>query len=94
MPSNFLNETGKEHWHTLLKARAIENQVYIVAPAQVGENPKTGNKSYGHSLIVSPWGKVIAEGSASRSEVLVADLDMDYLHTLRKSFPVLGENVR
>ncbi len=88
VPSNFLNETGKVHWHTLLKARAIENQVFIVAPAQVGKNPVTKHESYGHSLIIDPWGKVLAEGSAHKNEIAFADLDLDFLRKLRRDFPL------
>ena len=89
VPSNFLHETGKAHWHTLLRTRAIENQVFIVAPAQVGMNLSTRSKSYGHSLIVDPWGKILAEGSGSKTEAVVADLDLDYLRALRRRFPLL-----
>ena len=89
LPSNFLEETGKAHWHALLRARAIENQVFVVAPAQVGRNPKTGIKSYGHSLIVDPWGKIIAEGSGNKSEIVIADIDTAVVAQLRKNFPVI-----
>lgn len=89
VPANFVQETGRAHWHTLLRARAIENLVYIVAPAQVGKNPATGVKSYGHSLIIDPWGEILAEGSGDRREVISAVIDTDKVHQLRRSFPVL-----
>jgi len=89
VPANFLHETGKAHWHTLLRARAIENQVYIVAPAQVGTHPATKQKSYGHSLIIDPWGSILAEGSGGVAEVISASLNFDALRRLRKQFPVL-----
>lgn len=90
VPSNFVHETGKAHWHSLLRSRAIENQVFIVAPAQVGKNPVTHVQSYGHSLIVDPWGKILREGSGSRPEVVVAEIDTAEAHELRRTFPVLS----
>ena len=90
VPSNFLQETGKAHWHVLLRARAIENQVFIVAPAQVGRNPETGHKSFGHSLIVDPWGKVLAEGSGDKPEIVIAELDLALIRKLRQDFHVLA----
>ncbi|MBI4388458.1 MAG: carbon-nitrogen hydrolase family protein [Candidatus Omnitrophica bacterium] len=90
VPSNFLYETGKAHWHILLRSRAIENQAFIVAPAQVGTHPALKHKSFGHSLIVDPWGKVLAEGSSSKSEVVLATLDFNILRQLRRNFPVLN----
>ncbi len=89
VPSNFVYETGKAHWYILLRSRAIENQAYVIAPAQVGRNPTTRVQSYGHSLIVDPWGKILAEGSESKSEVVVADIDTDRVQKLRSHFPVL-----
>ncbi len=89
VPSNFLSETGKAHWHVLLRARAIENQVYIVAPAQVGLHLGLKHKAFGHSLIVDPWGKILAEGSGQREEAIIAEINIDYLKDLRKKFPVL-----
>jgi deaminated glutathione amidase len=88
VPSNFLYETGKAHWHVLLRARAIENQCLIVAPAQTGRNRHTGERSFGHSLLVGPWGDILAEGSGGKSEVVLAEIDMDFLRDLRKKFPV------
>lgn len=57
MPSAFVMKTGKDHWEVLLRARAIENQVYIVAPAQFGKHNER-KESYGNTMIVNPWGKV------------------------------------
>jgi len=62
VPSAFTLETGKAHWEALLRARAIENQVYIIAPNQYGKDP-LGNSSYGHSMIIDPWGTIIAKCS-------------------------------
>ena len=89
VPANFVQETGRAHWHTLLRARAIENLVYIVAPAQVGKNPATGVRSFGHSLIIDPWGDILAEGSGHRREVVSAVIDTGKVQKLRRSFPVL-----
>jgi deaminated glutathione amidase len=61
VPSVFTVPTGRAHWHVLLRARAIENGAFVFAPAQWGEHP-AGRKSYGHSLIVDPWGEVLADG--------------------------------
>jgi len=90
VPSNFLYETGKAHWHVLLRARAIENQAFIVAPAQVGTHPFLKHKSFGHSLIVDPWGRILAEGSGNKTEVVLSELDLKYSRDLRKKFPVLS----
>ena len=73
IPSAFTVETGEAHWHVLLRARAIENGAFVVAPAQGGRHPN-GRSTYGHSLIVSPWGEVLAEGGADPC-VIVADID-------------------
>ncbi len=88
VPSNFTEITGQAHWQVLLRARAIENQVYIVAPAQVGKNPATGVKSFGESLIVDPWGEILAKGSRHREELIVATLDRKFRFELREQFPV------
>ncbi len=61
LPASFTRYTGAAHWKPLLRARAIENQCYLVAPAQTGKNRETGLESYGHSLVVDPWGRVVAE---------------------------------
>ena len=89
VPSNFTEETGKAHWEILLRARAIENQVFIAAPAQVGVHPSTGIRSFGASLVIDPWGRVLARGSRNREEVIVARLDLVEQGRLRQRFPVL-----
>lgn len=86
-PSAYTYFTGKDHWEPVLRTRAIENQTYIVAPAQVGTKP--GFQTYGHSLVIDPWGNIIAEAE-DRETVLVADLDMDYLERIRKEIPCLN----
>lgn len=89
VPSNFTYATGKVHWEVLLRARAIENQVFIVAPAQTGRNPETGIRSFGTSLVIDPWGTVLARGACGRQGVVMASLDFHSLDQLRRSFPVL-----
>ena len=89
VPSNFTETTGKAHWETLLRARAIENQVFVIAPAQCGKNVSTGIKSFGTSLIVDPWGRILARGSSSGEEIILAELDFGLLRKLRRQFPVL-----
>jgi deaminated glutathione amidase len=88
LPAAFTQRTGQAHWHTLLKARAIENLAYVVAAAQAGEHPG-GRRTYGHSLIAGPWGEVLAEAGPGPG-VVTATLDADYLRRLRTQFPALS----
>lgn len=74
VPSNFLETTGRAHWHVLLRARAIENGCYVLAPAQCGES-RPGKRSYGHSLIVDPWGEVLADAGPDDERIITADVD-------------------
>lgn len=86
LPSAFTWQTGEAHWHALIRARAIENQVAVVAPGQGGQNSER-RRTYGHSLICDPWGKVVSE-LAEGPGIVVADLDGDQLVELRKRMPV------
>jgi len=86
VPSAYTSFTGKDHWEPILRTRAIENQIYIVAPAQFGTKP--GFQTYGHSLIIDPWGTVVADAQDAEA-VLVADLDMRYLESIRRQIPCL-----
>jgi predicted amidohydrolase len=88
VPSAFTLTTGKDHWHVLLRARAIENEVYVLAPAQHGKHPR-GRQTYGKSLICDPWGEVIAQCSEGEGFTAAA-LDFDYLERVRAALPVLG----
>jgi nitrilase len=88
LPAAFTQRTGEAHWHTLLRARAIENLCYVVAAAQTGEHPG-GRRTYGHSMIIGPWGEVLAEAEEGPGMVS-ATLDTDYLRKLRTQFPVLS----
>jgi predicted amidohydrolase len=74
VPSNFLAITGAAHWHVLLRARAIETGAYVIAPAQCGE-ARRGHPSYGHSLIVDPWGEVLADAGGGEIGVITAEID-------------------
>ena len=88
VPSSFIKPTGEAHWHTLIKARAVENFCYVIAPNQAGTGT-SGIKTYGHSLIVDPWGKILAEGTATGEAVITSDLDLEYLEKIRKRLPAL-----
>lgn len=89
VPSAFTALTGAAHWEPLLRARAIENQLYIVAPAQAGKNPQSF-ATYGHSMIVDPWGKVLAVAPEAAA-VVVAEIDLDYLRKVRAELPSLAQ---
>jgi predicted amidohydrolase len=89
VPANFTLRTGMAHWHALLRARAIENALYVAAPGQLGE-PMPGRPSYGHSLVVDPWGTVIAEAS-DRETVIVAELERSQVSEIRSRLPVLSQ---
>jgi predicted amidohydrolase len=87
VPAAFTATTGKDHWHVLLRARAIENQVYILAPAQHGKHPR-GRQTYGKSLIIDPWGEVVAQCSEGEG-FAAARLDFDYQDQVRTALPSL-----
>jgi predicted amidohydrolase len=87
VPSAFTQTTGEAHWHVLLRARAIENGCFIIAPAQTGTHPG-GRKTYGHSLIVDPWGKVLADGG-TKEGVVLAEIDLAQVKKIRASLPSL-----
>lgn len=87
VPSAFTAETGKDHWHVLLRARAIENQVFLLAPAQFGAHG-ANRRSYGHALVVDPWGVVLAE-CGDHDGFALARLDFDYQDEVRTALPVL-----
>jgi deaminated glutathione amidase len=87
VPSAFTAYTGKAHWEPLLRARAIENQAYVVAPAQFGQHSKSF-ETYGHSMIVDPWGKIVAE-LPDGPGVVMAEIDLDYIARVRAELPCL-----
>ena len=88
VPAAFTAVTGKAHWHTLLRARAIENLAYVIAPGQFGRHPDD-RETFGHSLIVDPWGQIIAE-QAEGNCVVAADIDPEEPAKLRERFPALA----
>jgi predicted amidohydrolase len=93
VPANFTRTTGEAgHWETLLRARAIENQAFVIAPAQTGEYPP-GMPAYGNSMIVDPWGTVLAQATAEEEGFVVADLDFDRLAEVRRQLPSLQNRV-
>ncbi|MDP4546939.1 carbon-nitrogen hydrolase family protein [Marinobacter sp. MDS2] len=86
LPSAFTWQTGDAHWHALIRARAIENQVWVVAPGQGGQNSER-RRTYGHSLVCDPWGKVVSEIEEGPG-VALADLSLEYLKQVRTRMPV------
>jgi predicted amidohydrolase len=92
VPSAFSMVTGQIHWHTLLKARAIETGCFIIAPAQNGIH-ECGRKSFGHSLIISPWGKILADGKDSDGLVFYK-IDLRDVDKFRKSIPSLHSKIK
>lgn len=95
VPSAFTAPTGRAHWETLLRARAIENLCYVVAAAQAGHHPEAGpggRETYGDSLIVDWWGRVVARLPRGTG-VIAADVDLPGLHAARASFPALAHRV-
>ena len=89
VPAAFTRQTGAAHWKTLLTARAIENAAFVVAPAQGGRH-EDGRETYGHSMIVGPWGETLAEAAGDEPGVIVADLDLDAADAARARIPSLG----
>lgn len=89
IPANFTAKTGKTAWEVLLRARAIENQCYVLAAGQCGRHPGSGVMSYGHSMVVDPLGTVLQQASFSKPEVLIADLNLTSLKAWRKQLPAL-----
>jgi predicted amidohydrolase len=91
VPSAFTGPTGRAHWETLLRARAIENLCYVIAPAQSGFHPN-GRETYGDSMIVEPWGRVL-QRLPRGCGVVVADIDLEAQSRARTSFPSLAHRV-
>ncbi len=88
VPAAFTVVTGEAHWHTLMRARAIENLAYVIAPGQYGAHPD-GRSTFGHSLICDPWGRILAE-QAEGNCFVAADIDPDLPAKLRSEFPALA----
>ena len=90
VPSAFTRQTGAAHWHVLLRARAVETGAYVFAPAQCGTHPKD-RTTYGHSLIVDPWGEVLADGGEEPGFV-IAEIDPARVAEARRSLPSLSHD--
>jgi predicted amidohydrolase len=88
LPAAFTRQTGEAHWEILIRARAIENGVFMIAAAQGGVH-EDGRETYGHSMIVDPWGRVVAQAPAAGEAVIVADIDLSAVHTARSKIPNL-----
>ena len=86
VPAAFTHETGKAHWEVLARARAIENRCYVLAPNQVGKSGK-GVRHYGHSMIVDPWGEILAAASGNKEEIIYAQLDLRDIKAARQKLP-------
>ncbi len=89
VPAAFTVPTGEAHWHVLLKARAIENGAFVLAAAQGGAH-ENGRRTYGHSLVVDPWGRIIAERTDDTPGIVATDLDLDLVAEARQRLPVLA----
>lgn len=97
-PSAFTPTTGAAHWHTLLRARAIETETYVIAAAQCGAHNEK-RTSYGHTIVIDPWGRILAElegadgkkekGDAWEPEIALAEIDFDLLNKIRREMPLL-----
>jgi predicted amidohydrolase len=87
VPAAFTRPTGLAHWHTLLRARAIESQAFVFAAAQGGMH-ENGRETFGHSLVISPWGEVLAEGDVHPA-VIFADVELQLLEDVRRRVPSL-----
>ncbi|KAJ5387995.1 hypothetical protein N7509_010536 [Penicillium cosmopolitanum] len=89
-PSAFTVPTGKAHWESLLRARAIETQSYVIASAQAGPHNEK-RRSYGHSMIISPWGEVVAQlgDEYQEPEIVTAEIDLDLVAKIRREMPLL-----
>ena len=90
VPSAFTRITGEAHWHVLLRARAIENGCYVIAPAQCGEHAE-GRQTFGHSLIIDPWGEVLADGGTEVG-IIMAEIDPAKVDDARRMIPSLGHD--
>ncbi len=87
LPSNFTYATGRAHWEVLLRTRAIENGCYVIAADQCGRKPAF--EAYGHSMVIDPWGRVLADAGEAPG-VVFADVDLDYLDEVRERMPLFA----
>ena len=92
VPADFTQRTGRDHWSVLLRARAIENQAFVVAANQCGTNTVSGVTSYGHSMIVDPWGEILNEAGEDE-DIITAELTRERLDAVRQRVPALQHRV-
>ena len=88
VPAAFTRQTGEAHWHVLLRARAIENGAFVIAAAQGGLH-EDGRETYGHSLIIDPWGNILADGGGEEEGVVTAEVDLALIQKARRRIPAL-----
>jgi predicted amidohydrolase len=88
VPAAFTYTTGRAHWEILLRARAIENQCYVLAPAQGGIH-ENGRRTWGHTMLIDPWGEIVAERTEDGEGIVVGDIDVDHVASIRESLPAL-----
>lgn len=88
VPAAFTRQTGEAHWEVLLRARAIENGAFLIAAAQAGVH-EDGRETFGHSMIIDPWGKVLASAGGSGEAVVIAEIDVDQVKAARAKIPNL-----
>ncbi|MCU0730417.1 MAG: carbon-nitrogen hydrolase family protein [Hyphomonas sp.] len=91
IPAAFTRVTGEAHWHVLIRARAIETGCFVIAPAQGGKH-EDGRETFGHSLIVSPWGEVLAEAPGTEPGIVMAEIDLAEVTKARGRIPSLGND--
>lgn len=89
VPAAFTRQTGEAHWETLLRARAIENGAFVIAPAQGGIH-EDGRETFGHSMIINPWGKVLAHANHDEPGLILAEIDLSQAREARERIPNLG----
>jgi deaminated glutathione amidase len=88
-PAAFTKQTGEAHWHVLLRARAIENGAFLISAAQAGLH-EDGRETFGHSMIVDPWGRIVAEALTDEPQVVMAEIDLEEVSAARKKIPNLN----
>ena len=88
VPAAFTRQTGEAHWEVLLRARAIENGAFLIAAAQAGSH-EDGRETFGHSMIIDPWGKVLASAGGSGEAIVIADIDVEQVKAARGKIPNL-----
>ena len=88
-PAAFTKQTGEAHWHVLLRARAIENGAFLISAAQAGLH-EDGRETYGHSMVIDPWGQIVAEALTDEPQVVSAEIDLSQVAQARKKIPNLN----